>query len=235
MSQIQEIPGIPTKEKANEIARQTRLLRPEWTVEVIGNTAPYTVRATPPTHVGTNASSVAADRTATESMTTFASPRTGILGFLDFIAQYESNGNYNARYGAAANTNDPAFTSMNINEVLAWQEDRKFSACGKYQIIRQTLAGLVQTLGLSGLETFNPTLQDKMGEQLLKNRGFDEFLAGTMARDEFALRVAREWAALPGVKEPYGEKSVYAGDGVNHALVTVSTYLSAINRFKASA
>jgi len=235
MTQVQILEGIPTKEKANKIAKQMRLLYPKWTVELIGDSSPYSVRSIPPETPTSNDSNISNEGIDSEVMIGNSSNRIGILGFLDFIAQYESQGNYNARYGAVTNTNEPDFTSLTIDEVLTWQKDRKFSACGKYQIIRQTLSGLSQTLGLSGNEIFNVNQQDAMGEKLLKKRGLEKFIAGTISQDEFAFSVAHEWAALPGVKEPHGEKSVYAGDGVNHALVSVSTYLSAIDKLKTTA
>lgn len=68
--------------------------------------------------------------------------RTGVLAFLDFIAEYESKGNYNARFGSTSNTTNPNFTSMSINGVLEWQAGQDKSACGKYQIIKDTLSHL---------------------------------------------------------------------------------------------
>ncbi|MEO0362477.1 MAG: hypothetical protein AAF322_15265, partial [Pseudomonadota bacterium] len=138
------------------------------------------------------------------------------------------------RYGAAANVDDPAFTSMTIDEVLAWQEGRKFSACGKYQIIRATLAGLKARLGLSGGERYDEAMQERLGRALLEGRGLRRFLDGVTPRDLFAFEVAREWAALPRVVAPNAGKSVYAGDGVNQALVTVADYTAAIDRMKAT-
>lgn len=151
-----------------------------------------------------------------------------IAPLMDFIAHYESRGNYNAFYGAVANIDDPALTSMSIDEVLAWQEGRRFSASGKYQIIRKTLLGLKEQLGLGGAELFDEAMQDRLGRHLLERRGLNEFLSGAMSRDEFACSVAHEWAALPGVLEPHGAQSVYESDGVNRALVAVEDYLAAI-------
>ncbi len=156
--------------------------------------------------------------------------RTGIPGFLDFIAVHESRGNWNANYGAVANRDDPAFTSMSVAEVLNWQDGRRFSACGKYQIIHKTLLSLVDEMGLTGHEIYDQDLQDRMGATLLRRRGLDRFLAGDMAPKVFALSVAREWAALPGVLAPFFDRSVYAGDGVNRALVGIDGYLAAIAR-----
>lgn len=156
--------------------------------------------------------------------------RSGVPGFLDFIAVHESRGNWNAYYGAVANTDDPAFTAMTVDEVLVWQDGRRFSACGKYQVIRKTLLSLKDELGLTGAELYDAAMQDRMGETLLRRRGLDAFLAGRMAPKVFALSVAREWAALPGVLAPFFARSVYAGDGVNRALVGVDEYLAAVDR-----
>ena len=155
--------------------------------------------------------------------------RTGVLGFLDFISVHESRGNWNAYYGAVDNADDPPFTAMTVDQVLAWQDGRRFPACGRYQIIRMTLVSLKEELALTGAEIYDPALQDRLGGALLRRRGLDEFLAGRMRREVFALSVAREWAALPGVLAPFFAKSVYAGDGVNRALVGVQEYLAAID------
>ncbi|MEM7524337.1 MAG: hypothetical protein AAF360_11380 [Pseudomonadota bacterium] len=253
MAQPFQITGVPTKAKAEEIARTMRILFPDWKVEIIGGAPPYIVRRTPP--AAAPAAAVArgapapappanpdepaapppADAADTVATVVTATERDGAPGFLDFIANYESRGNYNARFGAAANQTDPEFVSMTIDEVLDWQLGRKFSACGKFQIIRATLLSLKSQMGLTGAETYDEAMQEKMGERLLVGRGLTAFLAGDMNRDLFALNVAREWAALPRVVPPDASKSVYAGDGVNHALVTVADYVAAIDRLKSSA
>lgn len=270
-----EITGVPTKAKAEEIARTMRVLYPRWSVSVAGR-GPYSVRRSPPADdAATNAGSTggasaggasagdepsaappargtgassggsadgatggpAAPPPPSPSTPPSAAPtttRNGVQGFLDFISVYESRGNYNARYGDAANRTDPAFTSMTIDEVLDWQQGRKFSACGKYQIIRATLLSLKSRLGLSGAERFDEAMQERLGLTLLKGRGLKAFLDGRTPRDLFALSVAREWAALPRVAPPNASKSVYAGDGVNQALVTIDDYVAAIDRMKAT-
>ena len=155
--------------------------------------------------------------------------RTGVERFLDFIAVYESRGNWNAYFGAPDNQDVPRFTAMAIRDVLAWQDGRRFSACGKYQVIRKTMLSLVDELGLSGGETYDEAMQDRMGRTLLCRRGLDAFLAGEMVPKVFALSVAREWAALPGVLAPFFDRSVYSGDGVNKALVGIEEYLAAVD------
>ena len=245
-----EITGIPTKAKAKEVAATMKAFFPTWTVQIIGTAAPYTVRRTPPAGAaGAAAVPVAAGggnaggagggsgggaAAAGPNVGVAGDRRDGAYGFLDFIAKYESVGNYNAFYAHANNTDDPRFTSMTIDRVLGWQKGRKFSACGKYQIIRATLKDLKAQLGLTGAELYDPERQDTLGFTLLQRRGLNEFLAGTMGKEDFALSVAREWAALPGVKPPFGERSVYAGVGANHAMVDSKTYLKAIAALKES-
>lgn len=229
MTEAVQIDGVPTKEKAKEIEKSMRLLYgPDgWTVTIIGSSAPYSVRATPP------AGGAAAPAAVTLAAPAPTAGGDAVQGFLDFIAKYESRGNYNARFGAAANTDDPNFVAMTVDDVLGWQEGRKFTASGKYQIIRATLQDLKASLGLSGAELFDKQTQDRMGRKLLERRGLNGFLSGATDRDDFALSVAHEWAALPGVKAPHGGKSVYAGDGVNQAHVTVDEYLAAIDKLTA--
>lgn len=151
---------------------------------------------------------------------------------LDVIAKGESNGNYNAYYGNAGNATT-RFTEMSVNEVLAWQEEviRKggvSSAVGKYQIIRPTLAGLVQQLGIDGQKNFNEVLQDKMAIALLERRGAHAFLQKKITREQFAANLAQEWAALPKIQGPRPAESYYAGDGINKARVSIDELLQAL-------
>ncbi|HET7410702.1 MAG TPA: hypothetical protein VFJ13_10935 [Paracoccaceae bacterium] len=241
MADAVEITGIPTKAKARQVANTMKAFYPGWDVVIIGNSAPYTARRTPRgdnvasrAAVDVDAGDTTAPSVAVLDTTAAGDVRDGAYGFLDFIAQYESLGNYNAYFAHARNVDDPRFTSMTIDEVLAWQQGRKYSACGKYQIIRATLIGLKAQLGLAGTELYDPERQDALAFTLLQRRGLKEFLAGRVSTEDFALSVAREWAALPGVKPPHGERSVYAGDDVNHALVNRATYLAAIAKMKES-
>jgi hypothetical protein len=105
---------------------------------------------------------------------------------------------------------------MTVREVQNWQDasvraGSKSSAVGGYQIIRKTLRGLVSEMGLTGDEIFDNNLQDRLGTQLLKRRGFDAWQSGKLSDDAFMNNLAGEWAALP---MPNG-RSRYAGDGLN--------------------
>lgn len=156
--------------------------------------------------------------------------RAGVLGFLDFIAWPESRGNWNAVWGNVDNNDDPPLTRMTVAQILDWQKDRRHSAAGRYQIIRKTLGSLVVEMSLTGTEIYDPDLQDRMATTLLRRRGLNAFFSGQMPAPVFALNVAREWAALPGTVAPFFDRSVYAGDGVNKALIDIDAYLAAIER-----
>ena len=125
-------------------------------------------------------------------------------------------------------------TDMTINEVLAWQRQAvragSFSAAaGKFQIITKTLEGLRDELGLTGNEKFDEPMQDRMGFQLLRRRGWDRYASGQMTEAQFANSLAAEWAILPLVSGPKAGRSVYQGDGVNRAGVTPETILGVIS------
>lgn len=143
---------------------------------------------------------------------------------LDLIAKHESGGMYNRVYGAGFKTQP--LTSWTINEVLAWQSKQKLTASGKYQIIRATLLGLVKEMKLSGRELFDENMQDRMALHLLNRRGFQKFLDGKISIDRMALNLSKEWASFP---RDESNKSYYAGDGLNRALVSYSEVLHALD------
>ncbi len=148
---------------------------------------------------------------------------------LELIADKESGGDYNRVYGAGVQRRD--LTNMTINEVLAWQrhytgtEGSASSAAGKYQIIRKTLEGLKDEMGLTGNEKFDEEMQDRMAYQLLERRGYSDYLAGNMAESTFMRKISQEWASMP---KDEGGRSYYAGDGLNKAHATPETLLLAM-------
>jgi muramidase (phage lysozyme) len=151
---------------------------------------------------------------------------------LDTIAKGESNGNYNAYYGNATN-NDIRFTTMPVSDVLAWQDEyvkqgSYSSAVGKYQIIRPTLAGLVQQLSIDPTTRFDEALQDKMAIALLERRGAQEFIDNKLSRAQYAANLAQEWAALPKASGAEPHQSYYASDGVNKAHISISDVYDAL-------
>ncbi len=153
---------------------------------------------------------------------------------LELIAAKESNGDYNRVYGKGVQREN--LTEMSINEVLEWQRNyvnngSPSSAAGKYQIIKKTLAGLKDEMGLTGNEKYDEEMQDRMAMHLLNRRGYDRYLAGDPKMDEktFMENVAKEWASMP--KDESG-LSYYAGDGLNKAHATPTTLLLAMRSAK---
>ncbi len=149
---------------------------------------------------------------------------------LELIADKESNGDYNRVYGAGIRREN--LTEMTIDQVLEWQREyvengSPSSAAGRYQIIRTTLEGLKDEMGLTGDELYDEEMQDRMAMHLLNRRGYDRYLAGDPQMDEktFMENIAKEWASMP--KDESGV-SYYAGDGLNKAHATPTTLLLAM-------
>ncbi|MEN3233794.1 hypothetical protein PUR29_09290 [Methylobacterium ajmalii] len=140
---------------------------------------------------------------------------------LDLVTGAELNagnaGNYNAIFGNAGATED--LSKRTLDQTIAWSRDRgtSSSATGRYQFMADTMAGLKKEMGLTGTEAFTPELQDRMALRLLARRGFGDWKTGKLSTDDFANRLAQEWASLPNLQTG---RSHYAGDGVNKALVS---------------
>lgn len=155
-------------------------------------------------------------------------PQAGRI--LDFISGPESTGNYNAVYGRADSQHD--LSQYTVEQVLAGEHFKALggrvrgqSATGRYQIINETLRGLVDEMGLRGDERFTPQLQDRMALTLMKRRGYDEFRAGRITAEEFATNLSKEWAGLP---DPRTGRSFYAGDGLNASGVSSRSFLDVL-------
>lgn len=156
-------------------------------------------------------------------------------GFLDFIGNKEAPKGYGQVHSQAASFLNRDLTSMTLDEVLQWQrqvvaQGAPSSAAGRYQFVRGTLGDLKKRLGLSGSERFDQSLQDRLGYELLRRRGFEKWQGGQLSNEEFALGLAREWASLPVLSDMKGDsravrrgESYYAGDGLNAALTDAST------------
>jgi muramidase (phage lysozyme) len=166
-----------------------------------------------------------------QTMTTHIDP-AAYTPLLATIAKGESNGNYNAHFGNVTNTTI-RFTDMSVAEVLQWQAQyvqngSPSSAVGKYQIIRSTLAGLADQLGIAPDARFDETLQDRMAIALLERRGALDYLGRKLTREQFAANLAKEWAALPRVIGERPEESYYAHDGLNKSHIGVSEVFEAL-------
>ncbi|TPM17584.1 hypothetical protein [Mesorhizobium sp. B2-3-5] len=159
---------------------------------------------------------------------------------LDFIGQLESANNYNAYFDHSGNTNNPALAGMTLRDILIFQDqlvaqNKTSSACGKYQIVRNTLKGLITNGAIGPADIFSSANQDQLAISLMKERGLGAFLSGDMSEDQFALNLAKEWASMPVPVATKGQfrnvkpgESYYASDGVNKALTTVEKFRAAV-------
>ncbi|MGB4957052.1 MAG: hypothetical protein WBO49_01225 [Candidatus Saccharimonas sp.] len=151
---------------------------------------------------------------------------------LGVIGAAESNDNYNAYYGNAANTT-VTFTNMTIAEVLQWQREyiqqgNASSAVGRYQIINTTLNSLVSELRIDTNQPFSPEMQDRLAIALLERRGAVHYASSKISREEFAANLAKEWAGLPRIIGENPTASYYDGDGLNKSRAQIGDVLHAI-------
>jgi conjugal transfer mating pair stabilization protein TraG len=138
---------------------------------------------------------------------------------LDLIADPESRGNYNALFGDAGQQ-QLRLTDMTLEQVQQVQQqlvaERGGSPVGRYQIIDDTLGGLIERMGLSGQERFSPALQDRMALVLAGDAGLSAWQSGRMSDETFAGRLATIWAGLP---KDATNRSHYEGQAGNRAQV----------------
>lgn len=155
------------------------------------------------------------------------------MPILNLIKSHEANSNCNVAYGGK--TYD--LTKMSVRDVRALQEDlvnngSPSSAMGCYQIIRSTLDYATKKLKLTGDELFDEALQEKMAITLLRKRGVDKYLNGTMELKDFVTELSKEWASLP---KDTSNESYYKGDGLNKALVSHDYVVKAIHNMTRTA
>lgn len=189
----------------------------------------------------------------------------GAALLLAFIYETETSARppdcYGVIYGNRQRGLEKPLTEMTLEEVqkaqLLWStkawavkfgSTKASSAAGAPQLMRATLEGLIAQLRLNPKQKLGADLQDRLGYQLLKRRGYAEFMDGTISRTEFGKRLAQEWASFPvlaatkgGVKAN-GEfrtvqrgQSYYAGDGLNKALVEPETIEAVLDKVRVAA
>lgn len=169
-------------------------------------------------------------------MTYYAKP------ILNLIGKYESRNNYDVIWGGISRSDYPSkpLTKMTISEVLAWQDsvDSKYQseAAGHYQILEDTLRGLVINHGIDTGRLFDKAMQDDLAMKLLVGRGFSRFLGGQDDVEDMMLGLAKEWASFPVPRDMKGSnrrlkagQSYYAGDGLNKAHATIAEVEQALN------
>ena len=137
----------------------------------------------------------------------------------DLIAQAEAGpAGYDAvQHGAKIRPPLPP-TSLTLGEIYSWTEATpgQNHAIGRYQFIPVTLRRLVDLLGLPPDTPFTPAVQDRLADQLLREAGLPQLLAGTMPRKTFMNRLAAIWAGLP----TSSGKSHYDGYAGNSATMS---------------
>lgn len=109
-----------------------------------------------------------------------------------------------------------------------WGYSSASSAAGAIQLMRATGADVFKNLNLDLDKTkFTPELQDDIGWYLLRKRGLDDWRFGRLTDNQFALRLAQEWASIPVLNTTRGAhrtvargQSYYAGDSLNKSTVT---------------
>ena len=153
---------------------------------------------------------------------------------LDLIGRAEGAG-YDTIVGYVNRADYPSkpLTAMTVDEVLAWQDsiDPKYNseASGRYQVMEDTLRGLKNSGVVSGNERFDPAGQDKIGIALLKIRGLNRFLDGTITAEQFGNNISYEWASLPIITGPRAGQGRYSGQG---GRISVQEVLDVLKRVK---
>lgn len=127
---------------------------------------------------------------------------------------------------------------LTVGEILRRGElpitdQNKLFAVGFYQIVADQRTGTLQGLVDNGIvkksEYFTPSVQDRLGLALVRRRGLDSFVNGSITQQEFAYNLSGEWAGLP---DPYTGNSRY-GSG-NSANVSLEVVNRALNNIKMS-
>lgn len=163
---------------------------------------------------------------------------------------------YDVIFGHRENRLPKRLTTMTLGEVVdaqkgwgsktwvkkTWGYSSASSAAGAPQFMRATLVDLSQKLKLVGNQIFDGDFQDRLAFELLKRRGYNDFIAGRISRTEFGKRLAMEWASFPVLADVQGAhrkvvrgQTFYAGDGLNKSLVTPAKVEAMLDAVKAAA
>lgn len=161
---------------------------------------------------------------------------------LDFIASFESKGDYNIIVGNPPRRMEK-LTSAPVSAVLDFQDKYynkqkgidhsglKSNAVGRYQYIRNTLQNTVQAMGKDPATTiFNPSFQDELAIYTLRSEcQMDSWLNGKMEDSAFLDRIAGVWAAFP---DPATGQSKYSGNKIDKAGLSVSSALNTLQSIR---
>ncbi len=134
---------------------------------------------------------------------------------LNFVGRIESSDNYNIIVGGK----EKPLTKMTIKEVRQLQRKRNSqnlgTAVGRYQIIDDKMDDLIRWMNLDASAIFDENLQDQMGRELLRRRGYEKYKASKITTKQFIKELSKEWASFP---EDESNQSYYKGGGNNKAL-----------------
>lgn len=113
-------------------------------------------------------------------------------------------------------------TQLQIAEIKHWirATPGQHHAIGRYQFIPSTLVRLVQRAAIPHHTRFSPNVQDALAVLLLRDAGYDDFLAGRLSMSRFMDNMARIWAGLP----TNNGRSHYHGYAGNRATISRSFY-----------
>lgn len=172
--------------------------------------APFPVRQPPPVRLS-------AFPPPTDTINTFGG--TPVARLRHLIAQAEAGrAGYDAvQYGATIRPGKKP-TDMTIGEIYDWIKltPGQPHAIGRYQFIPATLRRLVNDLGVPTTARFSPEVQDALADLLFKEAGYQRFVDGRLAREDFMHNLAKIWAGLP---LPNGN-SYYQGYAGNKATMS---------------
>jgi muramidase (phage lysozyme) len=145
---------------------------------------------------------------------TKAAASKGMLDLIGLTEGTDRGRGYNEVLGYGAFTGGPVnLTTMTLDDVMALQgrmladpaNSFHSSAVGRYQITKTTLADLMGRLGLKGDELYDPAMQDRLAEELLRQSGGDP------------AKLRGRWTSLKGVddatiSQAYGQSSLSLGN-----------------------
>jgi hypothetical protein len=156
-------------------------------------------------------------------------------GLADLIARGE--GGYNSVNLGQKGGYKPSkrnLEGMTLKEVMDAQARGEFNAAGRYQVVRDTLAGAAKGLGLKGDEKFDKALQDRIFNDYLiatKQKAIGDFVSGRSGDLNAAVKAAsREWAS---VADPDTGRSHYDGVGGNRATISAEEVAAALQKARA--
>lgn len=120
---------------------------------------------------------------------------------------------------------------MTVAEVQSlqksWARATGSSAAGKYQVMQDTLRGLIEDGTISPDALFDDATQEQIFSALLNRRGLADYKSGKITREQFAGNLSQEWASLP---KDAGGASFYQGDKMgNKATVSWRSFLKAMD------